>query len=363
MRETLSKIIGLQQSYSSANTPEMRARGVLVRDTLPEQILNWRAPVSEALDGFGTDLDAGGRDGTGRKALIPWARLFSRRMSPSPQNGWYVVFLFHPDASGVSLCLSHGSTTFDNGEFKQKSDDEVSKLMTWAASVLAPHTPKDERIADGVRLGSHDLAEAYQRTTVYSKFYPAGALPSDSAILEDLQVFSRLLAVLYSAQEAGLEPGQPGPEVVDLLAQAQQLAAPLAPSGKGQGRTLNAAARKAIELRAMELARYWLEDNGFTFDNVSATHSCDYLATRSSQEWVVEVKGTTGAPSSILLTRNEVRLHKERYPKNVLLVVHGIHLAADGYSTSGGTLIAFEPWDIEDERLVPTCYEYRLPEN
>lgn len=111
----------------------------------------------------------------------------------------------------------------------------------------------------------------------------------------------------------------------------------------------------------MQHAQRWLQHEGFTFEDVSATHSCDFVAKRNGEEWVVEVKGTTGGPKSVLLTANEVELHLSRYPRNALLVVHGISLSEDGVRVEGGELLAIAPWRVESERLAPVCYDYQLP--
>lgn len=89
----------------------------------------------------------------------------------------------------------------------------------------------------------------------------------------------------------------------------------------------------------MGKALEWLERNGFVGADVSSskTASCDFKAMREGQEWVVEVKGTTGAAASVLLTRNEVDLHLKAYPLNALIVVHGIPLSADRRTASGAS--------------------------
>jgi len=94
---------------------------------------------------------------------------------------------------------------------------------------------------------------------------------------------------------------------------------------------------------------------------VSSHDSCDYRAKRHSEQWVIEVKGTTGGPGSILLTANEVALQLSSHPQNALLIVHGIKLSEDGRKVvHQGELFAVVPWAVREERLKPICYEYRL---
>lgn len=358
MRDTILEIIRLQPKWTADNTPEMERRGRLVRHTLRDDLLECRDALVGALGTYGADFAASGRDGTGRKALVPWTRIFSKRLSPSPQAGWYVVYLFHPDGEGVSLCLSHGSTTFDGSEFRSRSAQEAETLITWATGVVGEDVSSQPQVLFGLKLGTADLSAAYEQTTVCSRFYPATALPSDDELLADLLWFSTMLRRLYAAHDAGATPSETGPEVQQALDQSDRIASPLKQRGQGFG--LNAAARKAIELHAMQAARDWLTGEGFAFKDVSATDSCDFRAERNGEKWVIEVKGTTGGPSGVLVTRNEVALHRSSYPRNALLVVHGIKLAEDGYSTSQGVLAAYSPWKVEDERLTAVCFEYRL---
>lgn len=360
LHETLQAIVSLQREHTSVNSPAMARRGELVRKELKSEILERRLDLANALGRYGDDLGAEGSDGIGRKSLVPWTRLFSRRMSPTPTRGWYVVYLFHPDASGVSLCLSHASTTAKDGNFQSRSQTETEELVAWAQSVLRGEFVADLAVREGVSLGRHRLAAAYEKTTLFSKFYSAGAIPGEADLSNDLVEFARALSKLYRAEESGLVPGSSSPDVVQILQLAEEMASPFKQPTRGQGWGLDHAARTAVELRAMKVAEAWLVDEGFTFTDVSSTESCDFLANRDGAKWVVEVKGTTGGPKSILVTRNEVALHRTSFPRNALLVVHGIKLGPDGVSASGGNLLAMSPWLLEENRLEPTCYEYRL---
>lgn len=361
MRDTLQEIIELQASYSASKTAEMARRGILIRRALPTQLESHGAALRAALGKFGEDAKAEGKDNQGQMARIPWVRWHSASRSPSATSGWYVVYLFHPDGSGVSLCLSHGSTEIVGTGFVNRSDAEVAELMTWAASVLGTEFERDPDIRLGVRLGSFDLARGYERTTVASKFYPAGRLPPDEALVADLTRFMGPLAKLYQAQALGLSPGSISEELLGQFDELERVASPLKVRPKGQGR-LPPALRKLVELHAMGIAKQWLIDEGFEYEDVSSSDSCDFRARRDGEEWVIEVKGTTGGLGNILLTRNEISLHRVSHPRNALLVVHDITLtgADTNPSVQGGELTAFSPWLIEDERMIPIAYQYKL---
>ncbi len=358
MKVEFEEVLSLQLHFSADNTPPMQRRGLLIRRSIPALMRERAAELRSVLGDFGgDDAEAEGRDGTGRKTHVPWVRWYSATRSPSAQGGWYLVYLFHPDASGVSLCLSHGSTTLDNGVYVGRSDDEVAELMAWAQAVVGSEFAGDTSVRQGIELGGPRLARDYERTTVFSKFYAAGAVPEDESLFADLRRFSEPLWKLYRAQDLGLTPGVSHPDTAAIEA----VTAPLRRRNGGQGRGLSAGDRKLVELRAMELARQWLEDQDFNYKDVSDRDSCDYRASRGGEEWVIEVKGTTGGPSSVLLTANEVALHRGQYPRNALLIVHGIQLGPEPGKVAGGELSVSSPWQIDEERLKPVCFEYRLP--
>jgi hypothetical protein len=360
MQETLQEIVALQVQYTAENTPAMQARGALIRRTLPEELRSLAPRLREAMGQYGADADAQGKDSMGQMARIPWVRWYSKSRSPSATSGWYVVYLFHPDASGVSLCLSHGSTQMEGNTFVNRGDAEVAELMDWAADVVGDEFVGDSTVRQGISLGKFDLAVGYERTTVFSKFYPSGSIPTDDVLADDLQRFVEPLAKLYRAKERGVEPGSLSPELIALREEVERFTAPLRGTSTGQGRGPSGPARKLVEYHAMSHARQWLKAEKFEFTDVSATDSCDFRARRAGQDWVVEVKGTTGGPGSILLTRNELTLHRSTHPRNALLVVHSISLSDDGARVSGGELLAFVPWEIQGDRLKPICYEYKL---
>jgi hypothetical protein len=121
---------------------------------------------------------------------------------------------------------------------------------------------------------------------------------------------------------------------------------------------LNAAERAAVEAHAMTVAHQWLATNGYTnIRDVHRTHSCDYLATKNGEEVHVEVKGTTSAFGSILLTANEVELHRLKHPHNALIVVHDIDLQPLRTKALGGNIKALEGWQVDRCALRPLSFQ------
>ncbi len=122
MRDWFQEVLALQLDFSSENTPSMERRGQLIRNIIPQEMRTWKAVQFDAALPFKGRLNVQGRDGTGRKTFVPWVRIHSPELSPSAQKGWYVVYLFHANGDGVSLCVSHGSTSFNGRDFVPRSE-------------------------------------------------------------------------------------------------------------------------------------------------------------------------------------------------------------------------------------------------
>jgi hypothetical protein len=83
LSELIPEVFALQRAWSQANTPEMQRRGTLVRRLIP-------TAIRALLPGEGTlpfTPSVEGSDGAGRKARVPWVRIYSATHSPSAMNG------------------------------------------------------------------------------------------------------------------------------------------------------------------------------------------------------------------------------------------------------------------------------------
>jgi len=293
LRETLEEILSLQTQYSPLNTAEMQRRGLLIRKILPAEILVHAAEISGALGKFGKDLKATGRDATGRKSRVPWVRVFSHEMSPKPGSGWYLVYLFHPDSSGVSLCLSHGSTTPVDGGYRKHKQEEIDRLMGWARAVVGDVATNGELLTS-VALGKGKLASAYEKTTLISKFYANDAVPGEDGLKADLLIFAGLLRRLYTAEKSGMKPdfSRPAPKIdyQPNLASYPSVAEPAAPMSLEDARKrIDAqivARQGGAAFRAEALKRFnnrcAISDWGVTLV-LEAAHIVPYLGAETNQ--------------------------------------------------------------------------------
>jgi hypothetical protein len=96
--------------------------------------------------------------------------------------------------------------------------------------------------------------------------------------------------------------------------------------------------------------------------DVSRNASFDLLCVNGTTELHVEVKGTQGDGTSVLLTANEVRHARALHPGVALFTTSQIVVENVGDTTTatGGTERVLLPWDLADSILVPLQFACRL---
>ncbi|SDK97206.1 protein of unknown function [Lentzea albidocapillata subsp. violacea] len=366
MRELLRDVLLLQPAWHSKNTPEMEKRGRLVRRDVANWLRAQLPAIERAVPDEIDDWAAEGSDGAGLKSEIPWARVHSASLSPSATLGWYVVYLFGARGDRVYLSLMQGATLWRNGEFQPRPRQDLWQRSGWARAALAASLLVRPDLVEKIELGARksNLGRAYEDGNVVAFEYSLEELPSDEVLAADLVFLCSVLSELYELAVVDLPPGDPAPEIVDAEVEAERSAGK---ARRGQGLRLDAAERIAIERRAVDLASQYLEAEGFSVKDVGATKSYDLDARRGEEHLYVEVKGTTTKwtdASEIILTKNEVDLHRDRYPNNMLVIVS--HIVLDHSVTpptaSGGALRVIHPWQVKVPNLTPVSYRYLVGE-
>ncbi|MEX5260522.1 DUF3578 domain-containing protein [Kocuria sp. CPCC 205263] len=362
LNDFLEEVLLLQPDWSHRKTVAMDRRGQIVRNEIPSWLRSHFDVLMRSVTWPEEDLAVEGRDGTGPKTEIPWTRLYSESRSSSATTGWYVVFLFSALGDRCYLSLCHGATRWDGFEFKPRPLQEMQASMRWARSVLQSRLDH-ERLRDGIALDARRslLGPSYEAGTVAAFEYQLDLMPSDDDVLQDLGLMLDLLSQLYVAEDADPRaPGVPAPEVEFVTDAVAEAAGKRKRRGR-QGFGLTKPEQQAVERRAVEVATSHYVAQGWKVKDVGDRESYDLRCVREGQRLFVEVKGTTSLGESVLLTKNEVALHRVEYPNNALVVVHSIVLAPRGESAvaHGGELEVTSPWHLEDADLTPIAYTYR----
>lgn len=355
MRETLRRICELQPLYSSSNTPEMQERGRLIRQVLVGDLRSVQTMLSSALGRFGHDLLIEGSDGIGRKTELAWVRFASEAMSPRPTDGFYVVLHFSTDGSGVNIVVGCSSSKFQNGYSIILPPEDLDKRCEWLRSVVLEDRGELEPFTDSNDFGATAaLPQSFQRASALVKKIDFNEI-NDEVFLDHLVTAAEMLRAVYSAQQIGRELTPADQTELDILS----LTRPTSRVARSQGFGLSAQERKAVELRAMEIADQWLNEHGYKAKDTSATKPYDFEAKIGEHDFYIEVKGTTSdSADAIAMTHNEVELHQVNKGRTALLIVTGIRLRKDGATptASGGNLEALVGWDIDTWSLTPTAF-------
>lgn len=356
MKETLAKICELQPKYSSSNTPEMQERGLLIRTELAGELRGRLPALQGAFDSLFDDLAVDASDGIGRKTEAPWVRLYSKAMSPNPREGFYLVIHFAANGSAVFFTVGCGSTIWSGGDLRPISDGELLKRTSWARAVVQRKWGTLAPFPDEIALGANaPLPRTFEKATAIARRVSVSDL-DENDIQRTLFAAAERLNQIYLAQLDQRDVSQGDRDADDVVS----ILRPLRSSRRRQGVGLTAPERKAVELRAMQLAAEHLQALGYELKDTSSSESFDFLAHKDGSTMKVEVKGTTSdLCDSIMMTRNEVDLHRNEKGATGLIIVSAIKLIKSpaGPVASAGTLEALLRWDIDQWIASPIAFQ------
>ena len=359
--ETIGEIARLQRQYSSENTDAMRRRGQLIRHTLPGELEQYRDRFQSKMGTYGSSIGFEGRDGIGRKTQAPWVRIFSRDLSPSATTGFYMVIRFAADGSRCFVTVGCASTRWDSekGDLIKSSDQDIEEKVDWARATVRKAGVDAEAFNDTIDIGSSlALPRSFERATAFCQTHEISGL-TDHALLASIDGAMRILGAIYEAY-ANLEDLESSAIATIEIEAAVNPGKNSAASRQGYG--LDAKERRAVELRAMEIVREHLEAAGYEVKDESAGQPFDFLATKGGVQTKVEVKGTTSpVADAILMTANEVRLHRDKSERTALGIVSGVTFLERGDSPrcAGGVLEYREPAAIDGWAIEPTAFMVR----
>lgn len=215
----------------------------------------------------------------------------------------------------------------------------------------------------GQRIGPEDFEPARKPDSLreWRASFDHLAVPAD--MLEHWRSPTKR-AALRRAAVAMLETGDAACQslAMDLVGGMATTAETEQPVIGGQGFLADAAERRAVELHAMEVARAWLEGEGWTVEDRSASESYDFLAERDGATLFVEVKGARGDGRLIQLTRLEVEFALAHQAHMALAVVSGIRVVRfeQKVEAAGGVLVVRQPWAPALGSLRPIGYICQL---
>jgi len=116
---------------------------------------------------------------------VPWICIFDPDITTGAQHGYYPVYLFNADMSGVYLSLNQGWTQYEDNYGLSNGRIEIRNNAAQVAQSLSQLLSFDRA---PIKLDSTStLARGYELGNICSKLYPVGNIPSDSILLSDLE--------------------------------------------------------------------------------------------------------------------------------------------------------------------------------
>ncbi|MCY1348483.1 hypothetical protein D9M69_346310 [compost metagenome] len=237
---------------------------------------------------------------------------------------------------------------------------QLNAKTSWARSVIEQRWGTLAPFTDAIALGARaSLPRTFEKATAVARRIPVGSI-AGSDLDRLLYSAAERLSAIYLAQldQRDVPPGDQDARDIATIVK------PLRQRTRAQGIGLTAPERRAVELRAMLLATQFLQSEGFVCEDKSAVEPFDILARRDGQALKIEVKGTTSELcDSILMTRNEIELHRREKGTTGLLIVSGIRLnrSGSGPSASDGVVEALMQWDIDQWMLESIAFQVRRP--
>ena len=144
-----------------------------------------------------------GSVGQGQWATVPWVCIFDRSITTSATKGVYIVYLLSKDGNTLYLTFNQGCTDIRNTHSKRET---IAIMRERAAEIAGRIDARGFRADEGIDLGPDltELAELYQRGTIFYKAYRKDAIPEENELRDDL---SKMMAI-YANYAGQLKTGQ-----------------------------------------------------------------------------------------------------------------------------------------------------------
>lgn len=139
-----------------------------------------------------------GSTGQGRWADCPWIAILDLFITDTPEDGYYVVFLFKKDMSGFYLSLNQGTTQVKLKAKKNRSNPKeiLQKRAKYFRSKLNLNY---NILKTDIHLKSQlSLAKSYEYGNIVAKYYDKNDLLTDDQLKSDIYEFLQYYKQLIS---------------------------------------------------------------------------------------------------------------------------------------------------------------------
>lgn len=177
MQEMINKILN-EYVACKKQTFAGHSMGSFFRNEIPSGIYNTGIVDSK-------DYLITGSVGQGNWATVPWVCIFDRAITTSATKGVYIVYLLAKDGNTLYLTFNQGCTKIRE---KNSKKDTIKIMRQNAAQIAAKIDSRGFATDEDINLGNGltELAELYQKGTIFYKAYRKGNVPSEMELQEDL---------------------------------------------------------------------------------------------------------------------------------------------------------------------------------
>lgn len=144
-----------------------------------------------------------GSSGQGNWARGPWVGIFDRLVTTGAQSGYYPVYLFREDMSGLYLSLNQGMTEAKRLYRTDAKTALTSRSANFRAMLGRATSPFPENAIDLRPTAPTNDTAFYEAGNICAKFYAKNHLPSEEVLMRDVMTMVQLYSTLSQAIMAG----------------------------------------------------------------------------------------------------------------------------------------------------------------
>ena len=178
MKEAFERFIN-EYETAKGETFAQHPLGVFVRNEIPQTIYS-----TGIVDSSKYLITAS--VGQGNWATVPWICIFDRTVTTTATKGVYIVYLLSKDTNTLYLTFNQGCTDIRRTNTKKRT---IEIMREKANDIISKTDSRGFRTDEDINLGQGltELAELYQKGTIFYKAYTKGSVPEESELRKDLQ--------------------------------------------------------------------------------------------------------------------------------------------------------------------------------
>ena len=174
------------ESIFNLGYTQYRGKGTGVGGEVQKSIIDLKNDISRIASSFG--MEAGFSVGIGRWSAVPWIRVFYPDISPSAQDGVYIVYLFAASGKSVFITLNQGTT------------DSSNEKRNRTRKIIQEKISSRQFIKNQGNLSFGDNKN-YGAAAIFYKEYKMDSLPTEEEMNDDL---INMLEIYKECRENGL---------------------------------------------------------------------------------------------------------------------------------------------------------------